>query len=76
MPTKLYLTEADTRRIKAAIVGAGQTIGSVASAIGVSRATLSSKINGRIDFSRTEMEKIAQILGLPASQIFLPSSCV
>lgn len=67
-----YLTHADTLRIKAAIVGAGHNIGSLSKAINMSRETLSSKINGRSDFSRSEMEKISRILGIPPGEIFLP----
>lgn len=74
--TKPYLSEADTRRIKAAIVGAGHSLASVADALGMSRATLSAKVNGRSDFSRSEMEAIARLLHVPPSEIFLPSSCI
>lgn len=73
---KSYLSEADTRRIKAAFVGAGHSIASVADALGMSRATLSSKVNGRTDFTRGEMEAIARLLHANPSDIFLPISCV
>lgn len=71
-----YLSEADTRRIKAAIIGAGHTISTVAYELHMSRATLSAKVNGRSDFSRSEMEAIAHLLKMPPGQIFLPGSCV
>ncbi len=73
---KSYLTEADTRRIRGAIVGAGYSIATAADAIGMSRATLSAKVNGRSDFSRSEMESLARLLGVSPYKIFLPASCV
>lgn len=73
---KPYLSKDDTRRIKAAIVGAGHSIASVADALGMSRATLSNKVNGRSDFTRGEMEAIANLLHEDPSKIFLPRSCV
>lgn len=70
-----YLSEADTRRIKAAIVGAGYTLSTMAQTLNMSRATLSAKVNGRSDFSRSEMEAIARLIKMPPGQIFLPGSC-
>lgn len=70
--TKPYLSPADTRRIKATMVAAGHSISSAAQALGVSRATLSAKVNGKSDFSRSEMEAFARLLGMPPGEIFLP----
>lgn len=67
-----YLSDEDTRRIKAALVSAGYTIASAASALGLSRVTLSAKVNGKSDFSRSEMEAFARLLHLSPSEIFLP----
>lgn len=53
-----YMNQEDTRRIKAAIVGAGYTMESLSKALKKSRATLSSRINGKTDFSKSEMEEI------------------
>ena len=65
-----YMSESDTRRFNSFLVASGYNIGTLAADIGVSRATLSSRVNGRTDFSRREMEKIAKILGHTPTEIF------
>ena len=65
-----YMNEEDTRRFNSFLVAAGYNIGSLAEEIGMSRATLSSRINGKTDFARSEMEKIASILVHRPEEIF------
>ena len=65
-----YMRAEDTRRFNGFMVAAGYNIGRLAEEIGVSRATLSSRINGRSDFTRSEMEEIAAILGRSPEEIF------
>ena len=65
-----YMKTEDTRRINGLIVSKGYNIGSLAEKIGMSRATLSSRINGKTDFARSEMEKIANVLGCKPEDIF------
>ena len=65
-----YMKEEDTRRFNGLMVAAGYSIGSLADKLGMSRATLSSRINGKTDFARREMEQIAAIFGKDAKEIF------
>lgn len=65
-----YMRAEDTRRFNSFLVAAGYNIGQLAEEIGMSRATLSSRINGKSDFARSEMEKIAAILGHRPEEIF------
>ena len=65
-----YMTVEDTRKIKSYIVGAGYTISSLSNAIGMTRESLSSRINGKIDFSRMEMAAIADKLKKKPEDIF------
>lgn len=65
-----YMKAEDTRRFNSFLVAAGYNIGQLAEEIGMSRATLSSRINGKTDFARSEMEKIAAILGRRPEEIF------
>ena len=71
-----YMRAEDTRRFNSFLVAAGYNIGQLAEEIGMSRATLSSRINGKTDFARSEMEKIAAILGRRPEEIFLQHSYV
>ena len=65
-----YMNPEDTRRFNSLLVEAGYNIGTLAEEIGMSRATLSSRINGKTDFARSEMEKTAEILGKRPEDIF------
>lgn len=65
-----YMNAEDTRRFNSFLVASGYNIGTLAEEIGMSRATLSSRINGKTDFSRSEMERIASILGHRPEEIF------
>ena len=49
---------------KAAMVRKGLTAGELAELIGISRQSLSYRINNAIDFRISEVERISQILGL------------
>lgn len=49
---------------KAAMVRKGLTAGELAEMIGISRQSLSYRINNAIDFRISEVERISQILGL------------
>lgn len=70
MRTFIYLTEKESRKLKALIVNAGFGIGIVAGKMGMSRATLSSRINGKTDFTRNEMERFAEIINGNPNDIF------
>lgn len=65
-----YMSETATRRVNGFLATAGYNIGTLADALKMSRATLSSRINGKTDFTRSEMERIAQLLGSSAEDIF------
>ncbi len=65
-----YMKIEDTRRLNGFLVAAGYNIGTLAEKVGMSRATMSSRINGKTDFARSEMEKIADVLGRSPSEIF------
>jgi plasmid maintenance system antidote protein VapI len=65
-----YMTAEDTLRFKSEMVRAGYTIGTLAKALKVNRKTLSSRINGEVDFTRTEMEQISSLLSMPPGKIF------
>lgn len=65
-----YMKPEDVRRFNGFLAAAGYTIGSLAEELGMSRATLSSRINGKTDFARSEMEQIAKKLGHRPEDIF------
>lgn len=65
-----YMTQDETNRFKAYMVRAGYNITSLAKAIGVSREMLSTRISGKVDFSRSEMNHIAMALNVPPDIIF------
>ena len=70
MNAYIYLTEKESRKLKALIVGAGLDIGTVALKMNMSRPTLSARINGKTDFTRSEMESFASILNEKPENIF------
>ncbi len=70
MQAYTYLLEEDSRRIKAAIVSKGLNIKMLAEKAGSTRATLSNKINGKTEFTRSEMEAIAKILNTSPQTLF------
>lgn len=70
MQKERYLTENETNSIKSLIVKRGLDIGLVAKKMNISRATLSSRVNGKTDFTRTEMEKFSEIIDAKAEVIF------
>jgi uncharacterized protein YwlG (UPF0340 family) len=70
MRTYIYLTEKESRKIKSLIVNAGLDIGAVAIKMNMSRPTLSARINGKTDFTRSEMELFANIVNEKPENIF------
>lgn len=54
----------NTNEFKAALVRKGITSGELAEMIGLSRQSLSYRMNNIVEFRISEVEKIAQILGL------------
>lgn len=68
-----YVNEDMSRKLRALIVSTGKTMDEIAKEMNISRPTLSSRINGRRDFSREEMEKFANIVGEKPQNIFLHS---
>lgn len=70
MSNTAYLNEVKIRKLKANIVAAGLDIGKVAQKMQISRSTLSARINGKTDFTKSEMEHFAEILGQSPQDIF------
>ncbi len=67
---KPYMSDAEVCRLKGAIVGAGYNIKTAAEKLDMTRMTLSNKVNGRTDFTRCEMEALAQLLDVEPSELF------
>ncbi len=65
-----YLSDSQKRKIMSCVVHKGFNITTLARAIGMTRESLSSRMNGKIDFSRTEMEAIAVCLNETPENIF------
>jgi len=70
MPAFTYLSKAMSARLKGLLIGAGHTTESFARQMGLSRATLSHRINGKSDFTKSEMEAFARIVQQDPQQIF------
>ncbi len=66
-----YMTLNETRKIKACFAEAGYSIASIAPKAKMTRETLSSRVNGKTDFLRSEMIRIAKILNKRPEEIFL-----
>lgn len=64
------MSREETANFKYYISKAGITINELADRLGLQRASLSSRINGKIDFSRQEMNRISEIIGQPPEIIF------
>ena len=64
------MTDQMVNKLKGEIVAGGYTISSLADSLEISRNTLSAKVNGKVDFTRQDMERIAQRLGKPPETIF------
>ena len=58
----------DTRAFKAAMVLANKTMGHLAEALGISRTTLSNKVNNKSDFTASEISALSSELNLDGSQ--------
>ena len=65
-----YMTIEDRNRFKSYMVGAGYNITTLSKAIGMSREMLSVRISGKVDFGRTEMNKIASVLNISPIILF------
>ena len=65
-----YMSRKNTLHFKGEMVRAGYTIGSLATELGISRSTLSSRINGITDFLKSEMERIGELFCKPPADIF------
>jgi DNA-binding XRE family transcriptional regulator len=65
-----YMSETDKRRFKACMVAAGYNVTSLANEVGMVRQSLAARINGKIDFNRTEMMKIGKVLNQDPEMIF------
>ena len=70
MDMKSYMTREETLHFKSEMVRAGFTVGSLALALNMSRTTLTSRITGKTDFSKLEMERIATLFSKPPEDIF------
>lgn len=64
------MSEHDIKRFKSYMAGAGFNISTLAHAIGMKRESLSNRINGKIDFSRSEMIIISKKLQALPQEIF------
>lgn len=64
------MSEKEVNRFKSYMAGSGHNISTLANAIGMKRENLSNRINGKIDFSRTEMSKISIELKASPQEIF------
>jgi DNA-binding XRE family transcriptional regulator len=60
-------------KLKGAIAEKGVTQEEVAQAIGITPATISKKINGKLSFDEHEMQSIADFLGREICDIFFTS---
>ena len=65
-----YANEKETLKIKSYVVGAGYNITTLAKEIGMTRESLSARINGIVDFSREEMRQVAKCIGVKPEVIF------
>lgn len=65
-----YLSDSQKRKILSHVVNAGYNITTLAKAIGMTRESLSARMNGKVDFSRTEMESISACLEEKPEDIF------
>lgn len=65
-----YMSDEEMRRLKSYMVAAGHTITSLAKEIGMTRESLSARINGKIDFDRKTMTLIADKLKARPEEIF------
>ena len=65
-----YMSEKDTCRLKSYMAAAGYNITTLANRINMGRECLSLRINGKIDFGRSEMMAIAKVLGESPEKIF------
>jgi len=70
MPKYTFISQEDSRKLKALIVENGLSIERVAKIMGMGRPTLSTRINGKTDFTRKEMEFFANIVGHNPATIF------
>lgn len=70
-----YLTKTESNRIKGLIVCAGYNIATLAEKMQMTRPTLSAKINGKVDFTKSEMESLANAISMKPEEIFLIVSC-
>lgn len=57
------------RKLKAAIVAAGETQRTLAKKIGLLTTSLNYRIHGKVDFRANEIEQISKILNLEPKQI-------
>ncbi len=69
-----YMNDEDMRRFKMYMAAAGCTITSLAKRVDMGREVLSTRVNGKTDFSRSEMIKIASVLGERPEKIFFGMS--
>lgn len=58
----------DTKAFKAAMVLAGKTMDRLAEAVGITRVTLSNKVNNKSEFTASEIYALSSELNLTAEQ--------
>lgn len=64
------MTDSDIRRLNSFVAGAGFNTTTLAKAVGMSRSTLTKKRKGEVDFTKSEMKKIANLIGAKPATIF------
>ncbi len=57
-------------KLRGLIIGSGKSMEAVAREMGITRQTLSTRINGRKDFTLGEMKRFAASVGKDAKEIF------
>ncbi len=65
-----YLTKEESCWVKSYFARKGLSISAVAKKIGMSRESLSARVNGTTDFERKEMVEIALVLEASPEEIF------
>lgn len=68
-----YMSDGDVKRIKGMMVTAGFNVMSLAPIMGWGEATAYRKMNGKADWSKTEMKRFGEIVGQEPARIFFAS---
>ena len=61
----------DYRKLRGAIIGTCGSIGKCAEKLGIDRATLSTRLNGRSEWRADEIRKLTVLLSIPTEELHL-----